>query len=231
MKNNGYYNEKVIAKFAAALKEAVQAVKAGEITKVSISAKNNKMGDVASVSLMPFLSCPGRCADTCGGKCYAAKLANLRKNVLTSYARNQALAIYAPDLYWKQVNAAISAVRFFRFHVSGDILHYAYFEKMVECARMNPKTEILAFTKRYEIVNAWIEANGDLPENLHILFSGWNNLAPENPHNMPETNVFAHDGEAKETWRVCGGNCFQCALNCEGCWNAKRGDTIAFKLH
>ena len=139
-KANGYYNEKTLAKFTAALKEAVEAVKAGELRNVTISNANSKMGAVASVSLLPFLSCPGRCAGTCGAKCYAAKLANLRPAVLKSYAKNQALAMYAPEIYWSQVNAAVMAVRFFRFHVSGDILNADYFAHMVEIARNNSKT-------------------------------------------------------------------------------------------
>ena len=102
---------------------------------------------------------------------------------------------------------------------------------MVEVARNNPKTEILAFTKRYDAVNEWIERNGDLPENLHILFSGWNNLEPENPHGLPETNVYKEESEAKPEWKRCGGNCFECACAGAGCWTAKRGEVVAFKLH
>lgn len=230
-KANGYYNEKILAKFVEALKEAVEAVKAGELRSVTISSANSKMGAVASVSLLPFLSCPGRCAGTCGAKCYAAKLANLRPAVLKSYARNQALAMYAPEIFWSQVNAAVMAVRYFRFHVSGDILSADYFAHMVEIARNNEKTEILVFTKRYEIVNAWIAENGELPENLHILFSGWNNLEPENPHKLPETNVFKTEEEIRENWKICGGNCFECACRGVGCWQAGKGETVAFKLH
>lgn len=228
---NGYYNDKVISKFTDAMREASAAVRAGEITTVTISNANSKMGNVASVSLLPYLSCPARCAETCGAKCYAAKLANLRPSVLQSYAKNQALAMYRPNLFWAQVNVAVMAVRFFRFHVSGDILNADYFNHMVEVARNNGRTEILVFTKRYEIVNAWIDENGELPANLHILFSGWQNLKPENPHALPETNVFADENEINDNWKICGGNCFNCACRGVGCWQAGKGETVAFKLH
>lgn len=228
---NGYYNDKVISKFTDAMREASAAVKAGEITTVTISNANSKMGNVASVSLLPYLSCPARCAGTCGAKCYAAKLANLRPSVLQSYAKNQALAMYRPDLFWAQVNVAVMAVRFFRFHVSGDILNADYFNHMVEVARNNERTEILVFTKRYEIANAWIDENGELPANLHILFSGWQNLKPENPNALPETNVFADENEINDNWKICGGNCFNCACRGVGCWQAGKGETVAFKLH
>lgn len=227
----GYYNEKTLAKFGAAFMESVAAVKAGALKRVTISNSNSKMGAVASVSLLPFLSCPARCATTCGAACYAAKIANLRANVLKSYANNQALAMYAPALFWAQVEAAVMSVRYFRFHVSGDILNADYFAHMVEIAARNPKTEILAFTKRFEIVNGFVNGGGVIPENLHVLFSGWNNLKPENPHGFPETTVYETESEFSENWKTCGGNCFECACRGLGCWQAKTGDIIAFKKH
>ena len=228
---NGYYNPKTLEKFSSAYKAAAEAVKAGEIKTATISNSNSKMGAVASVSLLPFLTCPSRCAETCGGKCYAAKLANLRPAVLNSYARNTALAILKPELFWSSVDQAVKSVRFFRFHVSGDIMNKAYFENMIKTAKNNTHCDILVFTKRYEIVNAWLSENKELPKNLHILFSGWNNLKPINPHNMPETNVFKTEAEIQDNWKICGGNCFNCACRGVGCWQAEKCDTIAFKLH
>jgi len=228
---NGYYNDSTLAKFGEALREAAEAVKAGEETRVRISNSNSKMGAVASVSTLPFITCPSCCASTCGAKCYAAKLANLRPAVLKSYAVNTALALHRPDLYWAQVNTAVMAVRYFRFHVSGDIMNYDYFCHMIEIARNNDRTEILCFTKRFEIVNRWISENGELPGNLHILFSGWSNLKPENPHRLPETNVIERGAEPADDWKICGGNCFNCACRGLGCWNAQRGDVVAFHMH
>lgn len=231
MTNKGYYNEKTLEKFRAAYNAAVAAVENGEDLRVRISSANSKMGNVASVSTLPFLTCPACCSSTCGAKCYAAKLANLRPSVLKSYAVNTAIALRRPDVYWTQVNAAICGVRFFRFHVSDDIINSDYFAHMVDCARNNPHTEILAFTKRFDVVNNWISDNGDLPANLHIMFSGWSNLTPNNPHKLPETNVIEKGAEPLEGWTVCPGNCFECACAGAGCWGAGKGETIAFHIH
>ena len=230
-KSTGYYNEKVLAKFNEALRAAIVGVKNGEFMTVKFSGGNSKMGAVDSVSTLPFITCPARCKGTCGPKCYAAKLANLRPNVLKSYAINTALAIYRPELYWAHVDDYLKGCRFFRFHVSGDIINADYFAHMIECARNNPHAEILCFTKRYDVVNSWIDENGDLPENLHILFSGWQNLTPDNPHSLPETNVFTCEDDFDEDWKVCGGNCFNCACRGVGCWQVGKGETIAFKMH
>ena len=226
-----YYTNEILAKFNEALKEAKEDVRSGKVTSVSISKGNVKMGVVPSVSLLPFLTCPGVCKDTCGKICYAAKIANLRNSVLTSYARNTALLMLKPDLYWTGVEYAIMGSRFFRFHVSGDIPRADYFEKVVEISRKNAHCQILIFTKRYDIVNEWISQNGDLPDNLHVLFSGWEDLQPDNPHNLPETNIYDKKEEPKAEWLLCGGNCFECGCRGLGCWQAKKGDVIAFQKH
>jgi len=227
----GFYNEETLHKFGAALQEAIDRVAAGEDLRVRISNSNSKMGNVASVSTLPFITCPGCCAGTCGAKCYAAKIANLRPSVLKSYAINTAIYLKRPDIYWSSIDLACKAVRYFRFHVSGDIVNKDYFDHMVQTARNNPKTEILCFTKRFDAVNAWIDENGEIPENLHVLFSGWTNLQPENPHNLPETNVIEKGAEPAENWKICGGNCFNCACRGLGCWTAQRGDVVAFPIH
>ena len=227
----GFYNEETLHKFGAALQEAIDRVAAGEDLRVRISNSNSKTGNVASVSTLPFITCPGCCAGTCGAKCYAAKIANLRPSVLKSYAINTAIYLRRPDIYWSSIDLACKAVRYFRFHVSGDIVNKDYFDHMVQIARNNPKTEILCFTKRFDAVNAWIDENGEIPENLHVLFSGWTNLQPENPHNLPETNVIEKGAEPAENWKICGGNCFNCACRGLGCWTAQRGDVVAFPIH
>lgn len=232
MKNtNGFHNEKTIAKFNAALHDAMEGVKSGSIHNVHISKGNTKMGDVASVSLLPFNTCPACCASTCGAACYAAKLANLRPNVLKNYAENTAIAVLQPDSYFAQVKTAMAGVRFFRFHVSGDIINAEYFRRMVEAAQENPHCEVLVFTKRYAAVNQYIDSFGALPANLHVLFSGWSNLTPENPHNLPETNVIERGAEPADNWKICGGNCFECGITGSGCWAAKHGEVVAFHKH
>lgn len=232
-KNVNYYTESIVTKFANAVRDALNHVRAEDpnYLKISISNGNSKMGPVASVSLMPFTSCPTACENTCGPKCYAARIANMYPGSLQAYARNTALACLRPDLYWIQVDAAVKAVRFFRFHVAGDIISHSYFDKLVQCAANNPHTDILIFTKQFEIVNQYIDKNGNLPDNLHLLFSGWYNLTPYNPHHLPETNVFNPDKAPADNWKICGGNCFECACRGVGCWQAKSGDVIAFNEH
>lgn len=222
-----YYTPEIISKFTEALKQN----KDSNSGKISISHRNNKMGEVTSVSLLPFLTCPAGCKGTCASSCYAAKIANLRPKVLDAYARNTAILLSDPESYWRQVEGAIKMVTYFRYHVSGDIPNAEYFEQMVAIAERNPHCQMLVFTKRFEIVNSYLDAGRSIPSNLHILFSGWTNLKPYNPHNLPETNVWDKNNPPEVDWLQCGGNCFECACRGAGCWSVKNGQTIAFKIH
>ena len=219
--------------FKQYLQEYTARIQAGEMLELSISFKNDKMGPVPSVSTLPFLTCPAICRDTCGVDCYAAKMAaNLsRPSVINTWARNTAILINQPDRFWAAVSDAVKGFRFFRYHVAGDIFGIPYFQHMIEIARNNPACEFLAFTKAFNTVNGWIRKNGQLPNNLHILFSGWYDMKPNNPYNLPETNVLDRGDEIPEGWTICGGCCYDCACRGTGCWTVKNGETIAFYKH
>lgn len=229
--------EKLIAAIREAEEEVLTAIKSGQDVSrlVSISAGNTKMGKVASVSLLPVLTCPARCNGTCGDRCYALKLALLRPTVDRAYARNTAVARFAPEAFFRAVNQAMKSTTYFRYHVSGDILNPDYLRSVVRSCIDNPHCQVLMFTKRYEMVNRQIETEGPLPGNMHCLFSGWTSLDPTkagfNPHGLPETTVYAKEEDIRPEWTLCGGNCLDCAIHDGGCWTARPGETIAFKIH
>lgn len=196
---------------------------------VSISKGNSKMGAIPSVSLPPVTTCRADCP--CVKLCYARKLCTLRPTVAAAYNRNFEILISDPVRYWNQVRKAVAMTRFFRFHVSGDIPDALYFYDMVLTAKMHEKTEILAFTKQYEIVNDYISTHGALPQNLHIIFSAWPGLPMDNPHGLPEAHVIFRGKTPCDDWKICGGNCAECACRGVGCWELKRGEKIAFNQH
>ena len=108
-----------------------------------------------------------------------------------SYAINTVLADYAKHTFFKEMREFCIGQRFFRWHVSGDFINYDYFVNVVEIAKTAHRCDFMVFTKKWEIVNEYMDRGGKIPENLHILFSGWNNpeLKPINPYNFPETQV------------------------------------------
>lgn len=198
---------------------------------VSISDGNSKIGNIPSVSLPSIITCI-ECE--CNTKCYANKIERLRPKVRNAYAKNYQILREQPDVYWREVESAIMRSLFFRFHVSGDIVDDSYFEHMVDIAKRNPHCEIMCFTKKYAIVNHYIENNGDsIPSNLHIIFSAWIGLQMTNPFLFPEAHVRYKDGTtaANTDAKICNGNCESCAVTEGGCWSLTKGDQVLFEEH
>jgi len=197
--------------------------------KVSISNGNSKMGPIPSVSLPPIITCKN-CA-SCSKKCYAAKLARIYKTVREAWDRNLAILNEDRDSYFTQVKAAAMVTRFFRFHVSGDIVDIDYLDRMVKIARELKGTNFLAFTKNYEDVNEYFKSHKK-PANLKLIFSlPFDGAKIDNPHNLPTAAVIMRGTEPDPAYKVCGGNCTECACRGVGCWQLKKGETIAFNEH
>ena len=196
--------------------------------KISISYGNKKMGAIPSVSLPPVVTCAPGC--TCAKKCYAAKLCRIYPTVKAAYNRNLNILNNNSDDYWIQVQHVAAANRFFRYHVSGDIPNIAYLINMDTTARLYPKTEFLVFTKKYNLINDYIEAEG-LPENLHVIFSEWPGMDMYNPYKLPVAHVVFKGCEPAWNWKPCSGNCLDCAINGSGCWTLKSGEHIYFNEH
>ena len=197
--------------------------------KIHISNGNSKMGQIPSVSLPPVITC--RAGAPCIKDCYACKMCRIYKNVKNSYTENYELYKSDPDEFFKQIDGALKMTRYFRFHVSGDFPSADYFSRAVDVVKNNPGTIALAFTKQFEIVNDYIKAGGRIPENFKIIFSTWDGWTPDNPYNMPESAVIFKHTTVPDTWKICGGNCSECACRGVGCWELKTGETIAFYKH
>lgn len=198
---------------------------------VKISPGNTKMGAIPSVSLPAGATCRKNCG--CITKCYAKKLERLRKTVREAYEHNYKVLREQPDVYWREVEASIMMSRFFRFHVSGDIPDKDYLTHMISIAKRNSHCEILCFTKRYELVNEYLDSGGKVPQNLHFIFSKWRGTEMPNPHNLPEAHVRYRDGTttASNNAKECGGNCAECAITDEGCWKLGVGEQVVFNEH
>ena len=196
--------------------------------KVSISPGNTKMGAVPSVSLPPVVTCASGCL--CAKKCYAAKLCRLRASVRNAYQRNLEILTHNPAAYWLQVETTIAISRFFRFHVAGDIVNADYLQHMNSLAKKYPYCEILCFTKKYDLVNDFYSTH-EKPENLHLILSAWPGMELKNPLRLPVAHVIFKGTEPLPEWKICGGNCCECACRGVGCWQLKTGEDIAFYEH
>jgi hypothetical protein len=195
---------------------------------ISISKGNSKMGFIPSVSLPPIITCADDC--TCAKKCYAAKLCRIYGTVRKAYNRNLEILKNDMDSYFLQVKAAAMVTKYFRYHVSGDIPDMNYLDQMVKLAEDLPGTTFLAFTKQYNFINNFLQY-AQIPSNLKIIFSAWPGMPMDNPHNLPVAHVIFKGQEPDDSWKICGGNCSECACRGVGCWELKKGEHIAFYEH
>ena len=208
---------------------------APENVKLHISTGNSKLGDIWNVSLPPVVTCPN-CA-SCSKYCYAIRSYNRFTNTAMGWNENYVLFLTDPDRYFYEISKAVKTQRFFRWHVSGDIVNGVYLAGMITVAQANPKVEFLAFTKAYQIVNSAIENGAVIPSNLHLLFSAAPGVDMPNPYNIPECHInFANPalntycGGAEYEYH-CTGNCTDCAVNGCGCFFLKSGDVTIINQH
>lgn len=197
--------------------------------KLHISHSISKLGaSIPSINLPPVATC--RPDVPCYKHCYARKgrFALPRNKELLQ--NNLELWRTSPEQFEIEVRAA----RFLRWHSSGDIPDRAYLDMMARVAREHPHTSFLAFTKKCELVNRWLDENGALPANLRIVFSAWGAaFVPENPHNLPVAYVRLK----KEPCDIptdafqCSGYCGKCVMSGCSCWDLQRGQAVCFNQH
>ena len=203
--------------------------------RLHISGGNMKLGAIMNISLPPVATCHN--CGSCKHYCYAVRSYNRLPDTAAAWNENYLLFITDPDRYFNEISAAVKLQRFFRWHVSGDIVSGAYFAGMIRVALENPNTQFLAFTKAYQIVNAAIAAGAVIPSNLHLLFSAAPGVEMPNPYNIPECHINFSD-PALNTFHgcagyihYCGGNCTECAINGCGCFFLVPGDVTIINQH
>lgn len=206
-----------------------------DAARLHVSAGNMKLGAIMNISLPPVVTCHN-CA-SCKNYCYAVRSYNRLPDTAAAWNDNYALFMADPSRYFSDISGAVKLQRFFRWHVSGDIVNRTYFIGMLVVAAANPNCEFLAFTKAYQIVNECLAYGFSIPKNLHVLFSAAPGTDMPNPHRLPECHINFED-PAKNTYKGgaayehhCNGNCTECVINGCGCFFLKNGDVTIIDQH
>ena len=221
--------ESRLTKVQAAYENAVENV---SDLHVKISEGNNKLGAIPSVSLIPVIDC-GNCA-ICAKSCYDLRNDLIYKEVIKTRAINSAIYHEDPERYFNEIDDYLNYryPRAFRFHIGGDIQNKWYLDKMCEIARKHNDTKFLAFTKMFDVCNEYLDEGNVIPENMHILFSGWLGLKMDNRHGFPEAHpIFESETSAPEGTLLCTGNCTECLKEDRLCWSIGKGQAIGFLAH
>ena len=219
-KEKGKFSLAVIRKVIRLLKYWIAYYMANftaENLKLCVSRGNKKIGHVLNVSLAPIITC-GNCA-ACKYWCYDIKAVLAYPSAMLARARNTAIFKMNRDVFFGQLYQVMrkrKTNKYLRFHVSGEIVDYDHFDRMVKTAIDFPDFRIWTYTKMYWIVNEWINKNGQLPENFSVMFSEWKGVKMDNPHNLPVFTC-AFDEKDKAGKMLCPGNCNVCKEKKTGC--------------
>ena len=126
-------------------------------------------------------SCQG-CCDGCEKYCYAIHGAQQHHNaVLPSTIKNLILYRKSPVRFFEELDRELSnwkvngADKVFRWHASGEIEDYEYLEMMMEIAKRHPEVHFYSYTKRFKLIEKYLDTHGDFPSNFVWNLSVWNN--------------------------------------------------------
>lgn len=212
----------------------------------SISEGNDKTGkNVINFNLPVEFTCNHLCECYKNKVCYACSGCYLWGNNQSKYSENlNYFNSVSSDEFIATVQIAIDEFKYnlFRFFTCGDIPNKRFLSCMVKIAENNPDIRFWSYTKKYSIVNGWIDENGSLPENLVIIFSHWLNddgsfFPMDNKHNLP-TSEFIPLGKEHlkdNVTHICP--CSDpsvvktCATCDHPCYTLKNGESMALLEH
>ena len=159
--------------------------------RFKISMKGSKVGDIANFSLPPVETCNKQSPCIHDG-CYAIKaygmypasrvamdvnLALLRQGGKMFRRLRAQLKLALKNKFKKNVGAIKEGeiIKYFRFHVSGDIFSPEYLKLMIQIANDNKHVGFWTYTKQYAILDKFKD---QIPDNLSIIVSCWGEFRP-----------------------------------------------------
>ena len=207
--------------------------------KIHMTTKNKKTGPAIMDFAFPLCTC--RDDAPCKETCYANKKAQKICVVQAAYYRNFRLVNENMQDVFEQIifeikHSGLGTVRYFD---SGDIINYEFLIGIMDIAKKLPDVKFMAFTKKYELVNQYLDEGNKIPDNFNIIFSAWDKLWKfDNPYDLPVAYV---DFKDKRLNPDIPKNGFRCPTNgkklgeitcsmCKACWNKKIKNVI-FEQH
>lgn len=222
-------------KYKLTTEEKMTRIEEFSLRSNEICANNNNRKLGKGVLSVPFPVCVCNPEAPCFEKCYTQHGCQSFSNVQGAYYRNLRLYNDNPEeffeqLYYKVKFSGLPKVRYFD---SGDYVDNEFLVRSIELAKQFPNVKFMAFTKKYDIVNNYLDDN-ELPDNYNIVFSAWDKLwEVPNPHDLPIAYVKFKDErltpEIPKDAFHCPGRESTCSA-CGVCWN-KNVKAIYFDEH
>lgn len=196
---------------------------------MKITSGNTKLSaSIPSINLPAGITC--RTDAPCFRECYAKRGHFMYKNIQSCYKENLDHYMQNGKDYFdeiiRQIKTPLIIYKYIRWHSSGDIVDYEYLLGMIKVAKACKGVNFLTFTKKYNLVNKYLDEGGEIPKNLRIVFSGWDkDWQVDNPYNLPVALVrFKNDERDFSKCKECNGKCYECVA----CWKLKKGQMVVF---
>lgn len=190
---------------------------------------NTKLGGgIYAINLPAIVTC--REDAPCKKLCYGRRGRFTFPAIKNCYGENLRCVMEDMEQVEKDILKQLPIMGFCRIHATGDFVNEDYFKMLLRVANQRKKVKFMAFTKKYEMVNEYIQNGGIIPNNFKIIFSGWIGLEMVNPYNFPTAFVNLKketDERIKKSAIPCSGKCYQCFV----CWNLKKGQQVKFEQH
>lgn len=197
-----------------------------------ITTSNTKLGGkIAQLNMPQGVTCEVDVPCRENG-CYCLKGNMVFPNVRNSHMQKYQAYIANPVAFFQEISSELDwePFKYFRWHSSGDIVDEQYLDLMCKLARKHKTIHFLCFTKKYKLVNNYLNTHKK-PSNLVICLSNWGTWRVENPHNLPESFVDFGNGDENipEFAYECPGHCDQCPGT--HCFHMRKGDSVMFHKH
>ena len=202
---------------------------------IKISTTNSKLGyQIPSISLLPQCSC--RKDAPCARLCYGKRGNFAYKPAQQAQKQNFDCYIENSNNYFHEIisflNDALISYKFFRWHTVGDIVDNNYLLGMIKTAKKSKQVKFLCFTKKFDLINNYLNSGAKIPSNLKIVFSAWDkSFKVNNPYNFPVAYVYFRKEDLNPDIPAlaipCKGHC----PDCLACWDLKPGQSVFFNQH
>lgn len=137
-----------------------------------ISLGNSKTRCVNEATL-PIVTCHPSCIEKCASTCYVIRIMTFpRPSCRRCQARNTVLRRIDPDRYYEYFYQEAERMQLpIRLSDGGDFEDERQVKACIAAATRHPNVQAIGYTKRVELLKAFLEA----PANLHIRYSTWEN--------------------------------------------------------
>lgn len=209
---------------------------------------NSKTGShVGNYNLPIEYTCNHQCECYKDGICYACGGCYNFTNNQADYTENYLFyKISTINAVAERISDFIRDNKFslFRYFTCGDIPSEKFLRVMIKTAEDNPTVRFWAYTKKYHIVNTFVQENGldAIPENLVIIFSHWMNkdgsyFPMNNPYDFPTSEFIPYGREelAETVTHICPCSDPTVKATCETCdhpcYKLNHGESMALLEH